>query len=263
MYGYSRQSYYQGKQREEREVRQRERILGEVRRIRRRQPRSGARKLQMMVNEELMMSGIRVGRDRLFGLLREEGLLVRKRKKWVRTTQSGHGFRVYKNLIKEKEVKRPGEVLVSDITYIKTMDGWSYLSLVTDLYSRKIMGYELSTSLTLEGSLRALRRAIKGIEDPRGTIHHSDRGVQYCSHVYVGELKKRGMEISMTEENHCYENAVAERVNGILKEELLLGAKIISHGQAQKLVKEAIGIYNNERLHSSLGYQTPAQRFAA
>ena len=204
-----------------------------------------------------------IGRDRLFRVLRRRGLLVRRKKKYVRTTQSAHRFRVYKNLILHEKAERAEGVYVADITYIDTMEGYCYLSLITDEYSRKIVGYALNKSLSIEGSVEALQMALRRTKNPKALIHHSDRGIQYCSKGYTDLLKKKGVRISMTEENHVYENALAERVNGILKEELQLGEKLLSYSVAKKLVDEAVKIYNEERLHMSLDYVTPAQKHAA
>jgi transposase InsO family protein len=212
----------------------------------------------MLRNQE-----IAIGRDRLFRVLRRRGLLVRKKKRYVRTTQSAHRFKVYKNLIWQEKAERAERVYVADITYIDTIEGYCYLSLITDQYSRKIVGHALSKSLSIEGSVEALEMALRGTKNPKGLIHHSDRGIQYCSKGYTDLLKKRGVRISMTEENHVYENALAERVNGILKEELLLGEKLISYNVAKELVAESVKIYNEERLHMSLEYLTPAQKHAA
>lgn len=202
----------------------------------------------------------RIGRDRLFDKLRENGLLVKWKKKYIQTTNSRHRFKKYKNLIKEIEPTGCNQHYVSDITYIDTLEGYGYLSLITDRYSRKIVGYELSKSLSIEGSLKAAKMAIQGVSEPEKLIHHSDRGIQYCSKGYVELLQKRGIRISMTEEDHVYENAMAERVNGILKEELLLGGKFLSYNIAKQTVKEAVKIYNEERLHMSLGYITPQEK---
>ena len=212
----------------------------------------------MLSNQE-----VAIGRDRLFRVLRERGLLVRRKKKYMRTTQSAHRFKVYKNLLWYEKPTRAEEVFVADITYIDTLEGYSYLSLITDQYSRKIVGYALSKSLSIEGSMAALKMALRGRKAPQELIHHSDRGIQYCSKGYTDLLKKKGVQISMTEENHVYENALAERVNGILKDELKLGEKLLSYYVAKKLVDEAVKIYNEERLHMSLGYITPAQKHAA
>jgi len=225
--------------------------------IRKRQPNIGARKIQNMLKKRRKSLGICIGRDRLFNLLRENNLLVSPKKNYVKTTNSYHRFRVYKNLIRGLEITAPDQVYVSDITYITIIDGFCYLSLVTDLYSRRIVGYCLSRSLGIEGCLTALKMALKGAGQPKNLIHHSDRGIQYCSHAYVGLLEKNGVQISMTEENHVYENAVAERVNGILKIEFMLGETLTSFKVAKKLVEESIQIYNEERPHLSLNYETP------
>jgi putative transposase len=187
-------------------------------------------------------------------------LLVKKRKRYVKTTYSRHGFRKYRNLIKDKEITRRDEVYVSDITYIDTVEGYCYLSLVTDVATRKIKGYHLSKELTMDGTLAALKEAVKGV-NTEGMIHHSDRGIQYCSNEYVGYLEGKGIRISMTEENHAYENAIAERVNGILKDEFYLGEKLRSYENALMQVEDAVKIYNDERLHQSLGYTTPTRKY--
>ena len=207
--------------------------------------------------------GLKRGRDRFFDFLRANGLLVERRKNYLVTTNSRHHFRKYSNLIKELALPAPNQVYVADITYIRTLDGFCYLALLTDAFSRKIVGYDLSLSLSIEGSMRALKMALKQNGYPKGLIHHSDRGVQYCSYDYTGLLKKNGVKISMTEQNHVYENALAERVNGILKEEFLLGGTLISFKVAKKMVKQAVEIYNNERPHLALNYETPETRHAA
>jgi len=184
---------------------------------------------------------------------------VPQRRRYHVTTNSRHPWERCKNLIKDKPPTQPNEQYVSDITYIKTEEGHVYLSLVTDRYSRAIVGYDVSRSLAVEGSLRAYKRALR----QRGkskvkTIHHSDRGVQYSCHDYIRVSKQHGVETSMTEENHVYENALAERVNGILKTEFGLCKRLKSFEAAQKLVAQSIDLYNNYRPHLSLGYKTPA-----
>lgn len=255
----SRQSYYKQRRLVQRRAGYERKIVDHVGLLRRRQPRVGVRKL----HRHLLDQGIVIGRDRLFDLLRRKGLLVRPRRRYVRTTNSNHWFRKYRNCVKDLEITRSGEVMVADITYLETRQGFCYLSLLTDVYSHKIVGYHLSTSLSVEGSLRALEMALRAIKDPRGMIHHSDRGIQYCCNAYTDRLRKAGIRISMTEESHVYENALAERVNGILKNEFLLGECLPAYSIAKKIVKEAINIYNNERLHMSINYMTPAQKFAA
>ena len=217
----------------------------------------------MVLHHHLIEYGVTIGRDRLFDLLRCKGLLIRPKRRYVRTTNSNHWFTKYRNLIRDIQIKRTGEVIVGDITYIETREGYCYLSLLTDVYSHKIVGYHLSQSLSVEGSLKALEMALRGIKDRFGMIHHSDRGIQYCCNAYTDRLRKAGVSISMTEENHVYENALAERVNGILKNEFLLGECLPSYKMACKMVKEVINIYNNERLHMSINYMTPARKFAA
>jgi transposase InsO family protein len=150
---------------------------------------------------------------------------------------------------------------LSDITYIRTIKGFCYLALITDMYSRKIVGYDISDSLELVGCLRALKKALASAQPAGGLVHHSDRGIQYCSNQYVAALSKRNIKISMTEENHCYENAIAERVNGILKDEFYLDQCFVNTTNACVATKNAIDIYNKKRLHVSLGYKTPNMVF--
>ena len=238
-------------------------LLSEVRRARQRQPKIGGKKLYKILAGFMREIGLKRGRDRFFDLLRENGLLVERRKKYVVTTNSRHRFRMYPNLIKELGLTGPNQAWVADITYIKTIGGFCYLALLTDAFSRKIVGYDLSQSLSIEGSMRALKMALKQNGYPEGLIHHSDRGIQYCSYDYTGLLIKHGVKISMTEQNHVYENALAERVNGILKQEFLLGETLVSYKIAKKMVRQAVEIYNNERPHLSLNYETPETRHAA
>ena len=216
------------------------------------------------VNKQLMLRGIApIGRDRFFEVMRVHGLLVRRRRS-TRTTNSYHRFRTHKNLLKTMVVSGPDQAWVSDITYLELGKGFCYLFLITDYYSRKIVGYYLSRSLAAQGALRALQYAIKHSKGKtQGLVHHSDRGIQYCCDAYAGMLAKHGLVVSMTEENHCYENAVAERVNGILKHDLMLSAGFQTMGQAKREVSQAVKIYNNERWHQSLHYMTPAQKYAA
>ena len=230
-----------------------------VLKVRHRQPRVGARKLQKHVNAELFVQGVQVGRDRLIELLRVWDLLIRPKKNYKRTTNSNHRFKVHKNLIKDKEPQRPNEIFVSDITYIATCESYCYLFLVTDKYSHKIVGYDVNRSLGIEGALAALEMALEQVDHQRPLIHHSDRGLQYCSHDYIRLLRKNKVGISMTEDNHVYENALAERVNGILKTEFLGNTANIPFSVVRGLIGETIEIYNKERLHMSLNYQTPQQ----
>jgi putative transposase len=225
------------------------------------QPRVGGRKLYEALHTLFILEGLKVGRDKLFDILREHEMLIWRKRASCKTTDSYHRFHKYNNLVKDMEVTAPNQVWVSDITYIRTIKGFCYLALITDMYSRKIVGYDISDTLELAGCLRALKKAFKVARPAAGLVHHSDRGIQYCSNQYVNELKKRKIKISMTEANHCYENALAERVNGILKDEFYLDQCFFSTQHACIATKSAIEIYNSKRLHLSLGYKTPNMVF--
>ena len=232
-----------------------------VKKERKEQSRVGGRKLHMALQPFFEAAQLKVGRDYLFAILREYNMLIRRKKAMCRTTYSHHRFYTYKNLVKSMTVSHPNQVWVADITYIRTISGFCYLALITDMYSRKIVGYDISDSLELAGCLRALKTARRQARPAAGLVHHSDRGFQYCSNQYVDELKKHSFQISMTEENHCYENAIAERVNGILKDEFFLDQIFYSPLHAKYAVENAIKIYNSKRLHLSLGYKTPNMVF--
>lgn len=220
-------------------------------------PREGVRKLKKSLIMEFNNANINVGRDTLFRILRENQMLTLRKKYSARTTNSYHRFYKYNNIIKDLNIDKPNQVWASDITYIRTVNGFCYLALITDMYSRKIVGYDISDSLELNGCVRALNKAIYQAGSIKGLIHHSDRGIQYCSNVYTKILKKKKIKISMTQENHCYENAMAERVNGILKDEFYLDQTFTNIKHAKIAVKNAINLYNNVRLHLSLDFKTP------
>jgi transposase InsO family protein len=220
-------------------------------------PREGVRKLKISLKNDFDKAKIKVGRDTLFNILRKHNMLITRKKPSHRTTNSFHRFYKYKNIIKDVTVNRSNQVWVSDITYIRTVKGFCYLALITDMYSRKIIGYDLSDSLELSGCVRALKKAVYQAKNTHNLIHHSDRGIQYCSNVYTKILKRNNINISMTEENHCYENAIAERVNGILKDEFYLDQTFDSIQHAKRATKNAIHLYNQIRLHVSLDYKTP------
>jgi len=223
-------------------------------------PRIGTRKLHHMLHETLQKHEISIGRDKLFDLLEDHGLLVRRRKrKRVSTTDSNHPFPKYPNLVRELQVLRPNHVWASDITYISLSEKFCYLSLVTDAYSRKIVGWCLYPTLKKEGPLEALRMAANGMERKPGDalIHHSDRGSQYCCGEYIGLLEDKNIVVSMTEKGDPYENALAERVNGILKEEFALDKDFDSFEAAKTAVENAVNTYNQIRPHASCDYQTP------
>lgn len=227
-------------------------------------PRVGGKKLYHMLSPELQrLDGPTLGRDKFFALLRRHDLLVRRHRKYVATTNSQHRFHVYDNILTDLAVDQVNQVFVADITYIRLRENFCYLAHVTDLCSRNIVGYDLSMSLSIDGALRALRMALDGVADPRGLIHHSDRGIQYCSHDYTSLLLSNNCRISMGEAGNPYDNAVAERVNGILKYEFLLDSTFPDFDTAQRAVREAIETYNTYRPHLSLDYATPAMRYAA
>ena len=187
-------------------------------------------------------------------------MLIKPTKIYCRTTHSNHWFKKHPNLIRDIVPNRPNYIYVSDITYIPTIEGFLYLFLITDAFSRRIVGQHLADSLIAEGSLIALNKSIKLRTDKeQELIHHSDRGSQYCCKEYTKLLEDNKIAISMTEDNHVYENALAERVNGILKSEFIGFEPIINKKIAKKLVEQSISIYNTERLHTSLGFKTPEE----
>lgn len=257
--GMTRQNYYK-----QRRVRARRRVdedlvVSLVCRERMLQPRLGARKLLWLVRGELARAGVVLGRDRFLALLGRRKLLIPRVRRGIHTTNSRHGLRVYPNLIKGLALVRPHQVWVSDITYIRTAEGFLYLCLVMDAYSRAIVGYDCSDTLERDGALRALRQALGQLPAGSGAIHHSDRGSQYCCWDYVAALEAAGVSISMTQENHCYENAQAERLNGILKQEYGLGGTFARKAEGRRAAREAVGLYNCRRPHESLGYACPMQ----
>jgi len=205
----------------------------------------------------LNKQNIIIGRDKLLDILRRNNLLVKMKRRYIKTTNSKHWYNKYSNLIKERPITKPNQVYASDITYIPTVEGFMYLFLITDMFSRKIVGYNLSDSLSAEGAILAIKKALKKRKSKEQLIHHSDRGIQYCCYDYVNLLKKEEIQISMTEDNHVYENALAERINGILKSEFIGFDPINNRKYTKKLVEQSIYIYNNERLHMSLDYKTP------
>jgi len=231
-----------------------------VTRARLRQPRLGTRKLQHVLRSPLAQAGIKIGRDGLFDILRAARLLVAPQRAYHKTTDSHHRFRRHPNLLKDGPQKfvptGPEQVWVADITYLPTAQRFVYLSLVTDAYSRKIVGYHVHDSLQTEQVSQALRMALRGRRSRQPLIHHSDRGIQYCSTYYQQIHQRHGLTCSMTDGYDCYQNALAERVNGILKGEFLL-QRPADLQQAARMVEQSIRIYNHERPHHSLKYKTP------
>lgn len=235
-------------------------VLAMVSNERKEQGRVGTRKVYRMIKSEMNVKGIKMGKDKLFTVLRENKMLIKKKKNFHKTTNSLHRYRKYPNLLKGLKVSQPEQVWVSDITYIKTEQGYEYLSRITDLYSKKLMGYYLSDNLKTEGPIQALKMALSNRKyQHRKLIHHSDRGFQYCSDEYISMLNNNGILPSMTQSYGPYENAVAERVNGILKDEFGIGEGFINHKQATKEIKRSIETYNNKRLHISCNWMTPVQ----
>ena len=257
LFGYSRQAYYKSQHRSRHLQTWQQQVIALVLELRLKMPRLGTRKLYYLLQEPLR--GLKVGRDKFFSILRERGLLVRPKKSYHKTTDSKHWMKKHKNLVEELPIERPEQVWVADITYIPTREGHSYLSLVTDAYSKKIMGYHLSEDLRTEGVAQALKMAIGRKKYGHRLIHHSDRGLQYCSQEYQQLLAAAQIKPSMTEKYDPYQNAVAERVNGILKDEFELERGFAHHLEAVQVIAESVGIYNSLRPHLSCHYLTPEQ----
>lgn len=254
----SRQVYYRRIRSVKRRKTTAQRVLDLVKEIRLQMPRIGTRKLYFMLYDELKNLG--VGRDLLFRILKANHMLIIPKRRYHVTTNSHHRFRKHKNLIENVVPQQPEQIWVSDITYVGNRQNPMYLALVTDAYSKKIVGYDLSNSLDVKGSLRALSKAIKGREYQNNILtHHSDRGLQYCSNEYQKKLRKSKLKCSMTESYDPYANAIAERVNGILKGEFIGYKNNFSIEIMRKLISDSINVYNNLRPHYSCFYKTPEQ----
>ena len=219
----------------------------------------GTRKLYYELRHDISKCGSGFGRDKFFDLLRHHDLLVKRRRKYAVTTNSDHPFYKYNNELVKAPITAPDQAWVSDITYLTTRQGFAYLSLITDAYSRKIVGWHVDVSLGVAGTIKAAEKAIRQCADTKGVIHHSDRGIQYCCYAYSGLLKKQGIKISMGEAGNCYDNAIAERVNGILKNEYLLDTEFINIEDAIEVTRRAVYLYNYKRPHWSLKLQKPAE----
>lgn len=260
LFGKSRQGWYKIQKAKEIEFMEDQIVIDLAKAIKVRLPNVGVRKIYEMIMSELTLHKIRIGRDKLFDVLGANGLLVRRKRFRPYTTNSNHLFKKYANLIINKTIEDPESVWVCDITYIRIKAGFNYLSLITDAYSRKIVGYSLSRNLDTKGCLNALTMALASrIYPERKLFHHSDRGIQYCSKQYVDLLIESGIEISMTKNGDPYENAIAERINGILKTEHGLADVFENHAEAKKVIDEEIKKYNNERPHASCDYLTPSK----
>jgi putative transposase len=260
LFGKTRHAYYDHQWRAQDLGLKEEVVLQHVLEIRKKQNRIGTLKLHYMLQEPLEQHGIKIGRDYLFDLMREHGLHIRNRKRKYTASNSRHWMHKYNNLIKELIINGPEQVWVSDITYIRMRKQWGYLSLMTDAYSKKIMGWAFRKDLSAQGCIDALEMAISERKYPQNKlIHHSDRGSQYCSKRYVDVLNDSNLAISMTENGDPYENAIAERVNGILKVEFDLCGVQAGLGQTMGKIRENIQVYNQLRPHASCDYLTPEQ----
>ncbi len=254
----SRQNYYAARRLRQRREIDEEMIVELVKRERSMQPRLGGRKLLSMLRPDFDEAGVSIGRDRFFEVLAMNNLLVVPKPGRPRTTNSRHSLPIFHNLVTGVQFSFPNEAWVSDLTYIRTDEGFMYAALITDQVSRKIVGAYLGDTLEAEGCLKALEQALKNLPEGKHPIHHSDRGCQYCCHAYVERLQEQGLRISMTEVMHCYENAMAERVNGILKQEYELDRTFRTKKQARKAFEQAVWLYNHRRPHLMLDYRFPA-----
>ena len=258
--GLSRQAYYQGRARHAKRVQQAQTVVQLVQEQRMRQPRVGTRKLHHMLRDSMGERGIVLGRDAMFGVLRNARMLVAPRRAYHKTTNSHHRFRRHPNLLKsgpqQVQASHSEQVWVADITYLPTAGKFVYLSLVTDAYSRKIVGWHVHESLQTEEVAKALQIALRQRQTHQRLVHHSDRGIQYCSTYYQQLHQRHGLTCSMTDGYDCYQNALAERVNGILKGEFLLH-RPADLQEAKRMVAQSVQIYNQERPHLSLKMQTP------
>ncbi len=260
MFGITKQAYYQRMEADRNKEKMEQIVLDKVVQIRKKKPQTGTRKLFEELQPTLHENNVKVGRDALFDLLRYKGLLIRKTKRFHITTDSNHFYYTSPNLLKDMEITHAEQVFVNDITYIKTDAGHAYLALVTDAYSKKIMGWSFDDNMKVSMVKQALTMAHSNcIFNHPTIIHHSDRGKQYCCPDYTEFAGKKGFVISTTQQSDPYENAIAERINGILKYEFGLRKTIASIDVARKMIKEAVDIYNNDRLHWSLDLKTPQQ----
>ncbi len=256
--GITRQAIYQREARGHRRAIELAPVKAMVLDIRRFMPRVGGKKLYFLLKPKFIEKGIKLGRDNFFSYLKNEGLLVKPKRCYTKTTHSKHWMKKHPNLLKEFKPTAPEEVFVSDITYVQSEQGVHYLSLVTDAFSRKIMGYELSDEMKATDVVKALKMTVSNRQYQSRAVHHSDRGLQYCSEVYQSALKESDIRASMTDGYDCYQNALAERINGILKQEFLL-YPCSNIDELKRLVEESVFIYNEMRPHLSLAMKTPNQ----
>jgi len=257
LFGKSRQAFYDHSWRRDDEGMQVALIIDLVRSVRKTLPKVGTAKLLYMLKEDFSAHKILIGRDSFFKLLRKHDLLVKRKKRFVRTTMSNHHFKKWPDLTESISITAIEQLWVSDITYLTTQNGFIYLSLITDVYSRKIVGYHLSQYLKAQGCLIALHKAISSLRVDATVIHHSDRGIQYCCDAYIETLQNNNIAVSMTQSGSPYDNAIAERINGILKTELNLDKSFVNYSTAIPVVHQAIDAYNRLRPHMSCGNLTP------
>jgi len=258
--GHSRQAFYQAHQQRASVVDYDPQVCALIATKRCEHPRLGGRKLYHLLHAELAAAGLPVGRDSLFNIMRRHALLVPRRRRRARTTDSNHPFRTYPDLYNhEPRPTAPHQSWVADITYVSTGEGFLYLALITDVFSRKIVGYDSADTLEATGCLRALTMAQKQLPKGASVLHHTDRGTQYCCHAYIKQLNRRRARISMTQDGNCYHNALAERMNGILKQEYHLGTWFRTKALALRAVRQAVTLYNEQRPHLALAMRTPAE----
>jgi transposase InsO family protein len=256
--GYSRQYVY--KQPKDRAVSQRKQLAVKqlVDRERKLLPRVGTRKIHYLISADLQKQGLKMGRDGLFDLMRYYGLQIKPKRRYTQTTMSKHWLRKWPNIIRNQPISHPDQVWVSDITYLKTEQGNCYLNMITDAFSRRIVGYAVDDNMETQSMIRALKMAIEQkLHRTIKTIHHSDRGLQYCSKDYEQLTSKNNIKLSMTENGDPYENALAERMNRTIKEEFAMDTTIKTKDLAVRLVQESIILYNHKRPHLALKMKTP------
>jgi transposase InsO family protein len=260
-FGITRQAYYQNSWSAVKQTTREDVVIDQVKQIRSNHPKMGTRKLYKKLQPFMKDHQVKMGRDALFNLLNAHHLQIRRNRRSVRTTQSFHWLRKYPNLIKGLVPTAANQLWVSDITYWRNNDSFVYISFITDVYSHKIVGYHVAPTLETVESIKALDMALSGLKIEAGTkyslIHHSDRGIQYCSSLYVNKLKEHGIQISMTENGDPRENAVAERVNGIIKGEYLDNYRAVNLKQGKKLLASVVNLYNSDRPHMSIGNLIP------
>lgn len=264
LFGVSRQSFYQYWAKQDCQANEQRIVVDLVSKIRKRHPVIGTRKLHLMIQDELKRHQIKMGRDKLYELLAVNGLLLRRRKRRIRTTFSNHRFRKYPNLITGFTVTKPNQIWVSDITYWRVKESFLYLNFITDVYSRKIVGHQVADNLRTINSVEALKTALQKVRGPfESLIHHSDRGFQYCSDHYTDVLKSNRIRISMTQSGDPLENPIAERINGIVKNEYLNHFPVHNLKDAKQLLDLVVHRYNKERPHNGCINRVPDKVYEA